>query len=121
MGGPEAHFTQNEFELTKLFAGQASIALENAEAHGAIRVRAEHDALTGLRNHGQFQRELAEAIAAAEGPFALLMLDLDSFKAFNDACGHPAGDALLAGVAAALRAAIRDGDACIATAATSSR
>ena len=47
MGGPEAHFTQNEFELTKLFAGQASIALENAEAHGAIRVRAEHDALTG--------------------------------------------------------------------------
>ena len=102
--------TENEFELTKLFAGQASIALENAEAHGAIKVRAEHDAFTGLRNHGQFQRELAETIAAAEGPFALLMLDLDSFKAFNDTCGHPAGDALLAGVAAALRAGIRDGD-----------
>ena len=110
VGGPEAHFTQNEFELTKLFAGQASIALENAEAHGAIKVRAEHDALTGLRNHGQFQREFAETIAGAEGPFALLMLDLDSFKAFNDACGHPAGDALLAGVAAALRSGIREGD-----------
>ena len=110
MGGTEAHFTQNEFDLTKLFAGQASIALENAEVHGAIRVRAEHDALTGLRNHGQFQRELAETIAKADGPFALLMLDLDSFKAFNDACGHPAGDALLVGVAAALRAGIRDGD-----------
>ncbi len=110
IGGSEAHFTQNEFELTKLFAGQASIALENAEAHGAIKVRAEHDALTGLRNHGQFQREFAETIAAAEGPFALMMLDLDSFKAFNDACGHPAGDALLASVAAALQTGIRDGD-----------
>jgi diguanylate cyclase (GGDEF)-like protein len=110
-GGPEAHFNQNEFELTKLFAGQASIALENAETHRAIKVRAEHDALTGLRNHGQFQRELAELIAAADGPFALLMLDLDSFKDFNDARGHPAGDALLSAVAAALLVGTRDGDA----------
>ena len=52
MGDAEAHFSANEFELTKLFAGQASIALQNAETHGAVRVRAEHDALTGLRNHG---------------------------------------------------------------------
>ena len=56
MGEEEAYFTANEFELTKLFAGQASIALQNAEAHGEVRVRAEHDALTGLRNHGAFQR-----------------------------------------------------------------
>ena len=111
MGETEAHFSQYEFELTKLFAGQASLALENAEAHGAVRVRAEHDALTGLRNHGSFQRDLADRIAAAEpGRFAVLMLDLDSFKAFNDACGHPAGDALLATIADALRGAIRESD-----------
>jgi diguanylate cyclase (GGDEF)-like protein len=111
MGEAEAHFTQNEFELTKLFAGQASIALENAEAHGAVKTRAEHDSLTGLRNHGQFQRELAQTIAGATGPFALLMLDLDAFKAFNDAHGHPAGDALLVSIAGALRDGTRDGDA----------
>ena len=62
MGGEEAHFSQNEFELVKLFAGQASIALENAEAHGAIKVRAEHDALTGLRNHGRSSASSSETI-----------------------------------------------------------
>ncbi|HET9522459.1 MAG TPA: diguanylate cyclase, partial [Candidatus Limnocylindrales bacterium] len=112
MGDEDAHFNQDEFELTKLFAGQASIALENAEAHGAVKVRAEHDSLTGLRNHGSFQRELAEVIANGNGsPFAVLMLDLDAFKGFNDARGHPAGDTLLASIAATIRAATREGDA----------
>ena len=112
MGEEEAHFSQNEFELAQLFAGQASLALENAEVHGAVTVRAEHDALTGLRNHGSFQRELGEAVVRAEGaPFALLMLDLDAFKGFNDTCGHPAGDALLAAVGDAMRSATRAGDA----------
>ena len=45
MGGREAYFSANEFELTQLFAGQASIALQNAEVLGAVRDRAEHDAL----------------------------------------------------------------------------
>ena len=62
MGEAEASFTDNEFELVKLFAGQASIALQNAETDGEVRVRAEQDALTGLRNHGAFQRELLDAI-----------------------------------------------------------
>jgi len=111
MGGAEAYFTQNEFELAQLFAGQASLALENAEAHGAVTSRAEHDALTGLRNHGSFQRELGTAVNRSEGAhFALLMLDLDSFKRFNDTCGHPAGDALLASVGEAMRTATRSGD-----------
>ena len=111
MGDADSYFSQNEFELTKLFAGQASIALENAETHGAIKIRAEHDALTGLRNHGSFQRELGEAVATpGAATFALLMLDLDSFKAFNDTCGHPAGDALLAAVAESMRSSTRDGD-----------
>ena len=109
MGEAEAAFTDNEYELTKLFAGQASIALQNAEAHGAMQVRAEHDALTGLRNHGAFQRELGEAVEAGD-PFAVLMLDLDAFKAYNDALGHPAGDALLVEVARAMVGATRPGD-----------
>ncbi|HUP53913.1 MAG TPA: diguanylate cyclase, partial [Methylomirabilota bacterium] len=109
MGEQEAHFTLNEYELTKLFAGQASIAMQNAEAHGEVRVRAEQDALTGLRNHGSFQRELGEAVEAGE-PFAVLMLDLDDFKAFNDTLGHPAGDALLVDIARSMATATRERD-----------
>ena len=65
MGEEESHFSENEFELTKLFAAQAAIALRNAETHGEMKVQAERDALTGLRNHGSFQRELGAAIEAA--------------------------------------------------------
>ena len=101
LGGPETHFTEHEFELCKLFAGQASIALQNAEAHVTMATRADLDALTGLRNHGTFQRDLSSVIEAGK-PFSLLMMDLDSFKAFNDAYGHPAGDTLLEVVAKAI-------------------
>jgi diguanylate cyclase (GGDEF)-like protein len=111
MGREESYFTQNEFELTKLFAAQAAIALRNAETHGEVKVRAEHDALTGLRNHGSFQRELGATIdAAGDRLFALLMMDLDRFKTYNDTLGHPAGDLLLARVARAIEASIRTSD-----------
>ena len=109
VGGPEAHFTEPELELSKLFAGQASIALQNAEAHFTVSTRADLDALTGLRNHGTFQRDVDALIEAGE-PFSLVMMDLDFFKAFNDTYGHPAGDALLQTVAGAVVAAIRQND-----------
>lgn len=111
MGEEESHFNQNEFELTKLFAAQAAIALRNAETHGEVKVQAERDALTGLRNHGSFQRELGGMIdAAGDRPFAVLMMDLDRFKTYNDTLGHPAGDELLARVARAIEAAVRSSD-----------
>ncbi|HTK45791.1 MAG TPA: EAL domain-containing protein [Patescibacteria group bacterium] len=111
MGTDEAHYSQNEFELTKLFAAQAAIALRNAEAHDEVKVQAERDALTGLRNHGAFQRELDGYLAAGTGrQVAVLMMDLDRFKGFNDRNGHPAGDELLVGVSRAIESCIRQGD-----------
>jgi diguanylate cyclase (GGDEF)-like protein len=108
-GGVQAQFSEHEFELSKLFAGQASIALQNAETHLTVSSRADLDALTGLRNHGTFQRDLTAMIESG-APFSLLMMDLDSFKMFNDTHGHPAGDTLLQIVAKAIVSATRQND-----------
>ncbi len=113
VGGAEIYFSDNDFELIKLFAGQASIALRNAEEHHLVSVRADTDALTGLGNHGAFQRTLAEVLdrpASRRRPVSLLMMDLDRFKAYNDALGHPAGDALLHAIGTAIYGAARSED-----------
>jgi diguanylate cyclase (GGDEF)-like protein len=102
-------FTGDEFELVQLFGAQVSIALHNAETHRAVEVRASTDALTGLLNHGSLRDWLARA-AATGSPFGLIMLDLDEFKAVNDAFGHQAGDRLLSDIGARIVSAGREGD-----------
>ncbi|HEY7522083.1 MAG TPA: GAF domain-containing protein [Candidatus Limnocylindrales bacterium] len=102
-------FSPEEFELVKLFAGQASIALQNAEVHRAVEIKARTDDLTGLLNHGTFREWLGSSVAAGD-PFSLVMIDLDDFKVVNDALGHQAGDRLLADIARVLVAAGRDTD-----------
>ena len=71
------------------------------------------DGLTGLSDREWFRGRVADLLAGAgEGDrVAVLMLDLDRFKAVNDYHGHPVGDALLQAVARRLRSAVRDGDA----------
>ncbi len=123
MGDDAAHFSANEFELTKLFAGQASIALQNAEAHGAVRVRADQDALTGLRNHGAFQRELGDRrVDAGAPPFAVAHARPRRVQDVQRRA-RPSGGRRPAGVVRVERWATRPATAtgCTATAATSSR
>ena len=69
-----------------------------------------HDALTDLANRRLFERYLAEQIAIARRhhrSLALILYDVDSFKAFNDHYGHPAGDECLKQIAGALRSCCR--------------
>ena len=113
MGGRESHFSAEEFDLARLFAGQASIAFRNAEAIRAFETRAQTDALTGLLNRGAFDDEFGRLIADKRAhPLVLVMLDLDGFKQRNDELGHPAGDALLQAAGRAIAASVRDGDLC---------
>jgi len=87
----------------------AERAREAEALRGALqeaRRAAATDALTGLPNRRAFEEGLAEALAEAEAahaPLCLLLFDIDHFKAVNDRHGHPAGDAVLRGVADALR------------------
>ena len=86
---------------------------ERLRTEAQIRDLAFSDSLTGLPNRAQFQRHLewhAGLLRPGQSGFAVLIVDLDRFKAVNDTLGHPVGDLLLQRAAARLKAATRDGD-----------
>ncbi|HEX7059109.1 MAG TPA: GGDEF domain-containing protein [Solirubrobacterales bacterium] len=74
----------------------------------ALLTQVQTDPLTGLANRGRMQVDLERhcAHATEERPAALLFLDLNGFKRYNDSFGHPAGDLLLAELGGALQEAI---------------
>ena len=95
------------------FASQAALALRSAWLLASVQRMADTDGLTGVANRRTFDAALARAVAQAERagtPVGLLMLDLDHFKALNDAHGHQAGDAVLQTVARTLEDCSRAGD-----------
>jgi diguanylate cyclase (GGDEF)-like protein/PAS domain S-box-containing protein len=78
-----------------------------------MRAEADSDPLTGLANRRALERTLASAVERAERSgreVAVVMLDLDGFKALNDRWGHLAGDAALRSVARRLTRAVRERD-----------
>jgi two-component system cell cycle response regulator len=77
---------------------------ENTKLLQQSRRDAETDALTGLANRRKLLLDLEERLAACV-PTLLILFDLDGFKSYNDAFGHPAGDALLRRLAQKLDAA----------------
>lgn len=83
------------------------------EANQELAYLALHDSLTKLANRVLLEDRLAHAIQAAEadgGRFALIFLDLDGFKAINDAYGHQIGDRLLIQVAQRITARVQSRD-----------
>lgn len=104
-------------EYERRLAEQAKeLALANSElerANARLAALSFTDSLTGLANHRAFHTRLNEELQRAKRygtPLSLLLLDVDHFKSYNDAFGHPAGDEALQCVAHLLQTNTRTSD-----------
>ena len=121
-------FSQERVEFLRMLAAQAMISIAHARMHDSLEARVAErtaqledanrklatlsvtDGLTGLSNRRHFDEVLRREWARcqrADQSIAVIMLDIDHFKKFNDHYGHQAGDVCLAQVAASLQAALR--------------
>lgn len=99
--------------VLRVFAARAAAELERLRAEDRVAYLANHDVLTGLPNRALVNDRLGVALAMARrnrNTLAVLTVDLDRFKNFNDTMGHQAGDRLLKGVAARLTGLPRQDD-----------
>lgn len=97
----------------RLIVGCITDITEFRRAEQLVRYNAEHDHLTGLANRALFQKQLREAILQIRPggeAIALLLIDLDGFKAVNDRIGHAAGDEVLMATARSLSELADAGD-----------
>ncbi|GAB3545095.1 GGDEF domain-containing protein [Noviherbaspirillum agri] len=97
----------------RAYIARAREQTRNAELSHAVELLAKlsaEDALTHIANRREFDRRLDVEWSRARRdrhPLALIMIDVDQFKNFNDHYGHPAGDACLQQIAAALRSIVK--------------
>ena len=99
--------------LEPVLAGTVSRLCTVAFRMDLLRHDASHDALTGLLNRRSFDELLVQSASRSVRygwPFALVLIDIDRFKALNDRLGHEGGDQVLRAVGAELRQSLRAGD-----------
>ncbi len=105
--------TNNTLEIIEMLATHAATAIESARLHEITEERSQMDALTRLFNRRRLDEDLeAECKRSARygRPLAFVMLDVDHFKAFNDAYGHPRADTALQEVAEVIGGCVRATD-----------
>jgi diguanylate cyclase (GGDEF)-like protein len=105
--------SENDVKLLNALAGSVAIAIDNARLHADVKRMAMTDVISGLANRRAFDDALEAEIIRANRyrhSLSLIILDLDSFKEYNDRWGHPAGDVRLREIADLLRLNVRDPD-----------
>jgi diguanylate cyclase (GGDEF)-like protein len=104
-------FSAGERDLLVALAPVAAATMHSAAQSAATREESLSDPLTGVGNRRRLESELP-GLLARDGavPTAVVMLDLDHFKAVNDTHGHPAGDAVLRATAGVIGETVRPGD-----------
>lgn len=102
-----------DLALLEQVAEQFSLALANLRLQEELRHQSIRDPLTGLFNRRYLEESLTREISRCQRrklPLAVLMVDLDNFKSFNDRHGHPGGDALLSAFGRLIQANCRPED-----------
>jgi diguanylate cyclase (GGDEF)-like protein len=106
-------YSSSQVQLLSQLASRIAMSIENARLYAQAEQRARIDELTGLWNRRHLMERVQVEIGRHSrygGVFSLVILDLDSFKAFNDTYGHIEGDRLLKQLGIVLKGAIRDAD-----------
>jgi len=102
-------FGAREIEIAEILTDHAAVAIDNALLH----IKAIHDGLTNLFNHGHFEKRLDSEVARARRhgrPCGVLMMDIDDFKRINDTLGHDAGNDIMKKVSRVLATTMRTDD-----------
>ena len=113
LSGDDCAYPNEIMALARGVASQLAVALENAHRYDDARFLAERDSLTRLLNHRGISKRLEQQMAhsgRSGSVFALVTIDVDNFKLFNDAYGHAVGDQVLQRVASSLTASLRKSD-----------
>ncbi len=106
-------FAERDRKALRYLIGQAAVSIENIDLHERLAEQALTDGMTGLSNHRHFVGWMEAEVERAKrfgSELALILIDIDDFKAVNDTRGHLQGDAVLAAVAAVLRGEARSID-----------
>jgi len=106
-------FSGDEQRLAEAVAEHVALALANLSLRERLRSQSIRDPLTGLFNRRYLEESLDRELCGAarkQRPLAVIMLDLDHFKRFNDTFGHEAGDVVLREVGKLLQRNLRGED-----------
>lgn len=113
VSGGKSLFLENDPSLLDSLGFQVGIALENALLHQQVKQLADVDKLTGTLARQRIETTLNNKVKSGERyreTFAVLMIDIDRFKSFNDVHGHAVGDQVLRNVAGVLLEEVRETD-----------
>jgi diguanylate cyclase (GGDEF)-like protein len=111
LGAPE--FDDADLQTLRTFASQTGVAVHNVRVHEEAQRLSLTDPLTGLWNYRYLRESLRREVERASRfgrMLAVLMLDLDHFKAVNDTYGHAAGDTVLSEFAQRIKVGLREVD-----------
>lgn len=104
---------ENRVALASAVGKKISVAIANLHTYETLRNQSIRDALTGLFNRRYMEESLAREVYRAsrrDHPIAVMMIDVDKFKQFNDTHGHEAGDQILRAFGGVLRTTVRGED-----------